>query len=135
MATALFPLLAWVLLAIMFAQSGYAALSNPAGTAAYFAGLGLPFADLLPWAVGAFELLAALCLIAGLATRPAAALLALFALSAGFLGHYGQGDTATLLFLHQQMLLKDIAVAGGLILLALHGPGALSVDARLFPPP
>ena len=66
---------------------------------------------------------------------PVAALLALFALSAGFLGHYGQGDTAMLLFLHQQMLLKDIAVAGGLILLALHGPGALSVDARLFPPP
>lgn len=130
MTTALLPLLARVLLAIMFAQSGYAALSNPAGTAAYFAGLGLPFAGLLPWAVGAFELLAALCLVAGAATRPVAALLAVFAVAASILGHYGQGGTAQLAFFHQQMLLKDIAVAGGLILLAVHGAGTWSVDAR-----
>ncbi|MBO6900184.1 MAG: DoxX family protein [Rhizobiaceae bacterium] len=130
MTTALFPLLARVLLALMFAQSGYAALSNPAGTAAYFAGLALPLPDLLPWAVGAFELLAALCLIAGIVTRPVAALLAVFAVAASVLGHYGQGETSQLAFFHQQMLLKDIAVAGGLILLAIHGPGAFSVDAR-----
>ena len=134
MASATMLLLARLMLAAMFAQSGYVALSDTAGTAAYFAGLGLPFADLLPWAIGLFELAAALSIAAGLAARPASAALALFAVAASFLGHYGQGDTAQLAFFHQQMLLKDIAVAGGLILLAVNGPGALSIDARLFPP-
>ena len=32
-------------------------------------------------------------------------------------------------FMHSQALLKDLAVAGGMILLAIHGPGRLSVDA------
>ncbi len=127
---ALFVLFARLLLAAMFLLSGYAALADPTGTAGYFAGLGLPFANLLAWGVGLFELVGGALLVLGLLTRPAAALLAAFALVAGFLGHYGQGETAQLAFLHQQMLFKDIAVAGGLILLAMHGAGAWSLDAR-----
>jgi hypothetical protein len=34
-------------------------------------------------------------------------------------------------FTHKQALVKDIAVAGGLLALALHGGGALSVDGFL----
>jgi putative oxidoreductase len=121
-----FLLLARVMLAAMFVHSGYSALSNIAGTAGYFAGLGLPFTTLLAWGVGLFELAAGTLLMGGFATRPVAALLAMFALGASFLGHYGQVENA---FLHQQMLMKDIAVAGGLIVLAIHGAGRFSVDA------
>lgn len=130
MATGLFLLLARVLIAAMFLSSGYVALSNLAGTAGYFAGLGLPAPRLVAWGVGLFECVAGVLLVAGLFTRPAAALLAAFCVAASFLGHYGQGDTPALAFMHTQMLLKDIAVAGGLILLAIHGPGAISLDAR-----
>ena len=135
MATGIFLLLARVLLAAMFLASGFAALSDIASTARYFGGLGLPFPGLMGWGVGLFEVAAGVALILGLLTRPVAALLAAFALVAGFLGHYGQGDTAMLAFLHQQMLLKDIAVVGGLILLAIQGAGRLSLDGRLFPHP
>ena len=130
MATGIFLLLARVLLAVMFLASGFAALSDIAGTGGYFGGLGLPYPTLVAWGVGLFEVAAGVLLILGLLTRPVAALLAAFALVAGFLGHYGQGDTAMLAFFHQQMLLKDIAVAGGLIALAIQGAGALSLDER-----
>jgi putative oxidoreductase len=128
-----FLLLARIMLAVLFLDSGYAALSNIDGTAGYLAGLGLPYPSLVSWGVGLFELAAAVLLMLGLLTRPAAALLAAFALAAGFLGHYGQGEDAMLAFLHRQMLLKDIAVAGGLIALAIQGAGRYSLDVRLFP--
>jgi putative oxidoreductase len=129
MATGLLLLLARILLAAMFLASGYAALSDIAATAGYFAGLGLGPSTLLAWVVGAFEVLAGILLVIGVQTRATAGVLALFTLAATWFGHYGQGggDPAAV-FTHNQMLLKDIAVAGGLIVLVLHGPGRLSLD-------
>ena len=122
-------LIARVLLAAMFLASGYSALSNIQATADYFAGLGLGPPVPLAWAVGLFELAAGILLVVGFQTRAVAAVLALFSLAATFLGHYGQGgDDPTAAFMHSQALLKDIAVAGGLIALAVHGAGRLAVD-------
>ncbi|TIX09102.1 MAG: hypothetical protein E5V46_23810 [Mesorhizobium sp.] len=60
-------------------------------------------------------------------------LLAAFCVAAGLIGHYGQGgDDAMLAFLHQQMLMKDIAIAGGFLALAMAGAGAWSIDGRSF---
>jgi putative oxidoreductase len=130
MASGILLLLARVLLAAMFLSSGYAALSDIAGTASYFAGLGLGPAPLLAWAVGIFELVAGALLAVGFQTRPTAVLLAVFSVVASFLGHYGQGgDDAMAAFMHSQALFKDIAVAGGMIFVAIHGPGPLSLDA------
>src|SRR4051812_36371946 len=130
MASGILSLLARILLAAMFLSSGYAALSDVAGTASYFAGLGLGPAPVLAWAVGIFEIVAGALLAIGFQTRPTAALLAVFSVVASFLGHYGQGgDDAMAAFIHSQALLKDIAVAGGMILLAIHGSGQLSLDA------
>ena len=73
MASGILLLLARILLAAMFLSSGYAALSDIAGTASYFAGLGLEPASLLAWAVGIFELVAGVLLVVGFQTRAAAA--------------------------------------------------------------
>jgi putative oxidoreductase len=79
--------------------------------------------------VGIFELLAGVLLVVGFLTRPTAIALAAFTLAATWLGHYGQGgaDPAAV-FMHSQALLKDLAVAGGMILLAMQGPGRLAID-------
>jgi putative oxidoreductase len=130
MATGILVLLARILLAVMFLSSGYSALSDVAGTASYFAGLGLQPATLLAWGVGIFELVTGVLLVIGLFTRPTAVLLVLFTVSATWLGHYGQGgDDPMAVIMHQQALLKDIAVAGGLILLAVLGACQISLDA------
>jgi putative oxidoreductase len=130
MASSAMLLLARILLAAMFLASGYAALSDIQGTAAYFTGLGLGPAQLLAWAVGIFELVTGILLVIGFQTRTVAVLLAAFTIVATYLGHYGQGggDPAAT-FTHNQALLKDIAVAGGMILLAMLGAGRLSVDS------
>ncbi|MDX8443268.1 DoxX family protein [Mesorhizobium australafricanum] len=122
-----------LLLAALFVPSGFQALTNIAGTTSYFAGLGLPLPNLAAWGTGLFELIAGLLILIGLKTRIVALLLAAFSIAAGFIGHYGQGaDDAMLAFLHQQMLMKDIAIAGGFLALAMAGAGAWSADGHGF---
>ena len=122
-----------LLFAVLFVPSGFQALANIAGTTSYFAGLGLPLPAIAAWGTGLFELIAGLLILVGFQTRIVALLLAAFCIAAGFIGHYGQGgDDATLAFLHQQMLMKDIAISGGFMSLAMAGAGAWSADGRGF---
>lgn len=124
-------LLSRLLLAALFVPSGFHALSDIAGTTGYFAGLGLPLPTLAAWGTGLLELIAGLLILVGFQTRIIALLLAAFCIVAGFIGHYGQGGgDAMLAFLHQQMLMKDIAISGGFVALAMAGAGAWSIDGR-----
>ncbi|GLS37073.1 membrane protein [Mesorhizobium tianshanense] len=126
-------LLSRLLLAALFVPSGFHALTDIAGTAGYFGGLGLPLPTLVAWATGLFELIAGLLILVGLKTTTVALLLAAFCIAAAFIGHYGQGDgDPTLAFMHSQMLMKDIAIAGGFLALAMAGAGAYSIDGRAF---
>ncbi|MDX8515006.1 DoxX family protein [Mesorhizobium captivum] len=123
-------LISRLLLAALFVPSGFQALTNIAGTTSYFAGLGLPLPTLAAWGTGLFELIAGLLILVGFQIRIVALLLAAFSIAAGFIGHYGQGADATLAFMHQQMLMKDIAIAGGFLALAMAGAGTWSADGR-----
>lgn len=124
-------LLSRLLLAALFVPSGFHTLGDIAGSAGYFAGLGLPLPTLAAWGTGLFELIAGLFVLVGFQTRVAALLLAAFSVAAGFIGHYGQGaGDPALAFMHSQMLMKDIAIAGGFLGLAVAGAGAWSVDGR-----
>ncbi|MFD1988013.1 DoxX family protein [Mesorhizobium newzealandense] len=125
-------LLSRLLLAALFVPSGFHALSDIAGTTGYFAGLGVPLPTLAAWGTGLFELIAGLLVLVGFQTRITALLLAAFCIVAGFIGHYGQGGgDAMLTFLHQQMLMKDIAISGGFLALAMAGAGVWSADGRV----
>jgi putative oxidoreductase len=69
--------------------------------------------------------------LTGFQTRAASALLALFCVAAGSIGHYGRGgDDPMLAFMHSQAFMKDLAIAAGFLALAVAGPGAFSLDAR-----
>ncbi|TGW06591.1 DoxX family protein [Mesorhizobium sp. M2D.F.Ca.ET.145.01.1.1] len=118
---------------MLFVPSGFQALANIAGTTSYFSGLGLPLPALAAWGTGLFELIAGLLILVGFQTRIVALLLAAFCIAAGYIGHHGQGaGDAALAFLHQQMLMKDIAISGGFLALAMAGAGAWSADGRGF---
>ncbi|TGS45905.1 MULTISPECIES: DoxX family protein [unclassified Mesorhizobium] len=122
-----------LLFAVLFVPSGFQALANIAGTTSYFSGLGLPLPALAAWGTGLFELIAGLLILVGFQTRIVALLLAAFCIAAGYIGHHGQGaGDAALAFLHQQMLMKDIAISGGFLALAMAGAGAWSADGRGF---
>ncbi|MBO9717357.1 MAG: DoxX family protein [Pseudoxanthomonas sp.] len=109
-------------LALMFIVSGCMKIAGYAGTQGYMETAGLPGA-LLP-AVIALELGGGLAILLGLYTRGIAIALALFCLASAALFHHDLADPNQ--FNH---LLKNIAIAGGFIVLAAAGAGRFSVDA------
>ncbi len=111
-----------VLLAAMFLLSGISKISGYAGTQGYMESMGVPGA-LLPLVI-ALEIVGAIAVIVGLRTRLAAAGLAVFTLAAGFIFHGGADQ------MQQIMLFKNVAIAGGFLLLVARGAGDWSLDAR-----
>lgn len=111
------------LLGLLFLLSGAGKLGAYGATAAYMAAAGVPGA-LLP-AVIAIEVLGALAIILGWKTRAAAFLLAGFALLTAITFHNNLADQIQMI-----MFFKNLSIAGGLLLLAIHGAGPLSLDAR-----
>lgn len=112
-----------LLLASLFLIAGLGKLGQYEGTAGYMASVGLP-AALLP-AVIAFEVGAALLIILGWQTRLTAFLLAGFSLLSALIFHSNLADP-----MQQVLFLKNVSIAGGLLLLVAHGGGAYSLDAR-----
>lgn len=112
-----------ILLAAIFLLSGLSKLGAWAATQQYMTSQGVPGALLAP--VVALEIGGAALVIAGLRTRFAAVALAAFTLLAAVLFHANFADQVQLI-----MFLKNLAVAGGLLVLAANGAGDWSVDAR-----
>jgi putative oxidoreductase len=112
-----------LLLAVLFLISGLGKIGTYAGTAAYMSALGVPGA-LLPVVI-ATEVLGAIALIVGWQTRVTAFLLAGFTLLTGLIFHNHFADQIQAI-----MFFKNVAIAGGLLLLVAHGAGTLSLDHR-----
>lgn len=119
-----------LLLALLFVPAGIGKITGFAGTAGYIASKGLPMPELGALVAIVVEVGGGLALIAGFGTRLAALVLALFTLVATFIFHNYWGVPAEQAFVQQLMFFKNIAVVGGLLVLAAHGAGAWSVDAK-----
>ena len=120
-----------VLLALMFVHAGVSKLTNLDGTAGYIAAGGLPMADVLAVAVGLFEVVAGLALAVGFQARWAALALGVFTLLASVLFHKFWAVPLEQQTLQQLMFLKNMAVAGGMFIVAALGAGPVSVDNRI----
>ncbi len=120
-----------LLLALMFILSGFGKLGNIEGTATFIASGGLPAPTLLAVAVGALELFGGLALVAGFQVRLAGLTLALFTIAANVVFHAFWSAPADQQYVAQLLFMKNISVAGGMLLISALGAGPLSVDARL----
>lgn len=117
-------LAARVLLAQIFLVAGFGKLgAGYAGTQAYMEAMGIP-GMLLPLVI-ALEIGGGLALIAGFMTRWAALALAGFAVVSAVIFHANFGDQTQAI-----MFMKNLAMAGGLLLLYVQGAGSYSLDAR-----
>lgn len=112
-----------VLLSIIFIQAGWEKITGYAGTQEYMQAAGVPGA-LLPLVI-LTELGGGLLILFGLFTRWAAIALAGFCMISGYLFHYHPGDMMQMI-----NLMKNITIAGGFLVLAGSGPGALALDNR-----
>ena len=113
-----------VLLALLFVLSGVGKLGTYGATADYMSAMGVPGA-LLPVVI-ATEIIGAVAIIIGWKTRVVAFLLAgLSLLLSTRIFHRNLVDQIQMI-----MFFKNIAIAGGFLLLVANGAGRLSIDRR-----
>lgn len=121
--TGIVQLVARIMLALIFILAGVGKIADPAGTAGYMQSMGVP--GILLWPTIALELLGGIAIAVGYHTRIAAVALAIFSIAAALLFHNE-------LEVKMQMILflKNIAMAGGLLLLATGKTTAYSIDGK-----
>ncbi|MBU0589885.1 MAG: DoxX family protein [Gammaproteobacteria bacterium] len=125
-----FALAGRLLLALVFLPAGISKISGFAGTAGYIASKGLPLPEVGAAIAIAVEVVGGLALIAGWGTRWAAVVLAVFTLVASYFFHNYWTLPVDQQMMQQLMFFKNIGIVGGLLILAAHGAGAWSVDAK-----
>lgn len=119
-----------LLLAFLFLPAGLSKIGGFAGTVGYITSRGLPLPSVGAVIAIVIEVGCGLALVAGFGTRWAALLLAGFTVVATFVFHNFWAMPADQVMMQQLMFFKNIAVVGGLLVLAAHGAGQFSVDAR-----
>ena len=117
-------LIARIFIAALFLMAGVSKLgSGYAGTQGYMEAMGVP-GVLLPLVI-ALEIGGAILVIAGFWTRITALALAAFTVLSALLFHLDFSEQ-----MQQIMFLKNFAIGGGFLFLAIKGAGAWSIDAR-----
>ena len=119
-----------LLLALLFLPAGISKIGGFAGTVGYITSKGLPMPSVAAAIAIVVEVGGSLALIAGFGTRWAALALAAFTFVASFFFHNFWGVPTEQAMVQQLMFFKNIAVVGGLLVLAAHGAGAWSLDAK-----
>ncbi|EPF20581.1 MULTISPECIES: DoxX family protein [Cedecea] len=117
-------LVARILMPILFITAGWGKITGYAGTQQYMEAMGVPGA-LLPLTI-LLEFGGGLAILFGFLTRTTALITALFTLLTAFLFHSNFAEGANSI-----MFMKNFTIAGGYLLLAVFGPGAISLDRVL----
>lgn len=120
-------LVARILLSHIFLISGVTKIPGYAETQGYMEAYGVP-GSLLPLVI-ATEILGGLSVLLGWKTRWGAIALAGFTLLAAFFFHTDFSDQAQMI-----NYMKNLAIAGGLLLLVIRGAGPWSIDGRKHTP-
>jgi len=120
---ATFSLVARVFASAIFITAGFGKLgAGYTGTQAYMAAMGVP-GTMLPLVI-ALELGGGIALLLGFQTRLVAFLLAGFSIISALIFHGGADQ------MQQIMLMKNFAMAGGLLAFTMYGAGRLSLDGE-----
>lgn len=118
------------LLALMFVLAGYSKIGGFEGTAGYIASVGLPWAEALTVLTIVVEIGAGLALMVGYQARLAALVLAGFTLAASVIFHNYWAMPADQAYVQQLMFMKNISVAGGLLMVAALGAGSWALGNK-----
>lgn len=114
-----------LLMSGLFIWAGIHKLTNPSGTAQYFANVHIPVPDIAVWIVIIIEVIGGLMILVGLQTRWVALVLAIFCIITGFGVHLPVGDQANMVNFY-----KNLVMAGGFLYVFTAGAGALSIDGQ-----
>ena len=110
-----------VLLSLLFLIEGVGKITVQEDVIMYMEDYGVPGVLFVPAIV--LEILFPLLLIVGYRTKWAAAVMALFTFSVAIIFHTDFSEKMQMIF-----FLKDIAIAGGFMIVVAYGPGKISLD-------
>ena len=117
-------LLGRLLLAALFLNDGWTVVNNYGATAEYLSQFGVPPLLLVPALI--LQVAGGLLVAVGWNTRLAALALSLFCISTALIFHNQFADSNEVI-----QFWKDLAIAGGFLVLAARGAGAFSLDSYL----
>ena len=110
-----------LLLSALFLIEGFGKISNQENVIMYMEDYGVPEILFVPATV--LEILFPLLLIVGYKTKWAAAVMALFTFTVAIIFHTDFSEGMQMIF-----FLKDLAIAGGFMIILVYGPGKISLD-------
>ena len=117
-----------ILLAAIFIKSGFGKIAGFEGTVGYIASKGLPLPQIGAIVAILVELGGGILLAIGFKARWAGLVLAIFTLAAGILFHDYWAAEAAQKMAQQINFWKNVAIAGGMLMVFAFGPGRFSVD-------
>ena len=119
-----------VLMMILFVLFGWQKLNGFSGTVAYMASTGAPSPELSAVIAVAVELVGGALIAVGFYTRPLALVFAVYTLATALIGHRYWALQGMDQYLAMINFYKNISIIGGLLLLAVSGPGRYSFDRK-----
>ena len=119
-----------IALVVLFIIFGYPKLTGFSGTVQYMTSLGTPMPMLAAIIAVVMEVPAAILIVLGFFTRPLAVLFVFYTLGTAVIGHHYWDMTVDAVVPNMINFYKNVSIAGAFILLAIVGPGAISLDRR-----
>ncbi|HGA3273983.1 DoxX family protein [Enterobacter hormaechei] len=123
-------LIARIAIVVLFIIFGYPKLTGFSGTVQYMTSLGAPMPMLAAIVAVVMEVPAAILIVLGFFTRPLAVIFVFYTLGTALIGHHYWDMTGDAVLPNMINFYKNVSIAGGFILLAITGPGAISLDRR-----
>ncbi|CAD6540957.1 Inner membrane protein YphA [Paraburkholderia hiiakae] len=119
-----------ILLTSLFILFGWSKITGFSGTVDYMAHVGAPVPMLSAVIAVIMEFAVGILLLVGFYTRPLAVLLAIYTVATAFIGHHFWTMTGADQMMNMINFYKNISIAGGLLALAVTGPGRISIDRK-----
>lgn len=124
------PLLGRLLMVYIFATSGIAKVFSWQGNIQYMSTRHLPMIPVLLAIATIIELGGSICLITGYQARAAAFVMFLYTIVLTVIFHNYWGAAGMSAAIQETHFRKNVAIAGGLLMLAYAGPGSWSLSRR-----
>jgi putative oxidoreductase len=122
------PLIGRILMSVIFILSGIMKLMDWHMMAGMMASKGFPIPSAMLAGAVIVEILGGLCLLFGFKVRIAAFIMFLYLVPTTLMFHNFWAFQGAARMDNQAHFLKNLAIMGGLLMLAAYGPGKLSVD-------
>ena len=123
-------LIARIALVLLFILSGYPKMLHYDGTVQYMASIGTPMPALAAIIAIVMEVPAVILVILGFFTRPLAVIFLFYTLGTAVIGHHYWNMTGDAVMPNMINFYKNISISGAFLLLAIVGPGKISLDKR-----